>query len=131
MIALTLLSGCATIVKDHTQSILLTGGQKDSSTKVSTPTGSFTLTDGSTTVMLPRSKDDIPIEVTCNGTTKKTVIPTEFDVLLGGFGNIIFGGIIGILVDSSGSQAYDAKTPFDVSELCATPKIEPAQQAKN
>lgn len=125
LMALSLLQGCATIVKSPNQSIQLTGGLEDSSTKVSTPTGNFTLNGGATTILMPRTKADIPIEVTCHGQTQKTVVPTRFDIAWGGLGNLVFGGIIGWFLDAVGDKAWDAQTPFNVAPYCAKSPMTP------
>lgn len=113
------LCACATIIKGQHQSVQLTGGLEDGTTKVSTPTGVYTLTGGQTTMLIPRTKQDIPVEVTCNGTTQKTVIKTTFDIGWGGLGNIVFGGIPGWVIDGVGDKAYDAPGMFNVNQYCS------------
>lgn len=118
VLSVIVLSGCATIIKGQSQSIQLTGGQEDGSTKVSMPTGIFQLNGGQTTVSLLRTKADIPIQVTCNGVTQNAVIKTQFDMGWGGLGNIIFGGIPGWIIDGVGDKAYDAPAQFNVGPYC-------------
>ena len=117
-------ASCATIVQSPAQTVELTGGLADSSTEVTTPVGTFQLNGGSAAASLNRQKEDIPIEVTCNGVTQKAMIPTHFNVGWGFFGNILFGGIPGWIIDAVGDKAYDPQTPFDVAPFCAkTPNI--------
>jgi hypothetical protein len=114
------LCACATIIKNPKQTVVLNGGLEDGSTKVSTPEGNFTLNGGATTIMLTRTSNDIPIEVTCNGSTQKTVLPTHFDWGWAGLGNIVFGGIPGWIVDGVGDKGYDIQKSFNVGPLCST-----------
>lgn len=120
--------GCAHIVKNERQTVVLNGGADSGMTTVNTPDGKFEFSGGTGTVMMTRTKSDIPIDVTCNGVTKKGVIKTSFDVAWGGFGNIIFGGVIGWIVDGTGNKGYDIKSPYNVNDLCEQPRI-PAAQA--
>jgi hypothetical protein len=99
------------------QTVQFTGGLENDTTQVSTPTGNFKLTGGATTGMMMRTKADVPIEVTCNGVTQKTVVPTHFGAW-GLFGNILFGGIIGWIIDGTSDKAYDVQTPFNVGPFC-------------
>lgn len=109
---------CASIVKNSRQTITLNGGLEDGTTKVSTPEGVYTLAGGSTSVMLTRTKADIPIEITCNGETQKTVLRTKFDWGWAGLGNVVFGGIPGWVVDGVGDKGYDIQSNFNVAPFC-------------
>lgn len=112
-------AGCATIVKSERQTIHFVGGAESGETKIRTPDGTHTIIDGSGAVVLSRSKADIPIDVTCNGVTQKGVIPTRYDVLMSGGGNLIFGGIIGWIIDATNDKAFDAKSPMNISNMCS------------
>lgn len=129
-LALLATSGCATIVKSERQSVILTGGQENGPTKVRLPDGNYDLSDGRGTILVTRSKEDIPIEVTCNGVTKKGVLPTHFDWAWGGAGNLVFGGIPGWIIDPLNSKGYNVRTPYSVHELCAENRM-PAQTNAN
>ncbi len=118
--------GCAHIVKPERQTVVFNGGASQGTTIVNAPDGKFEFTGGQGTAMMTRTKADVPIEVTCNGVTRKGVIPTQFDMFLGGLGNIIFGGIIGWIIDGSGNKGYDIKSPYNLNQLCETPQP-PAQ----
>lgn len=126
-LSILMLSGCATIVKSERQTVRLTGGLEQGETKIRLPDGVSTLTDGSGAVIVTRSKEDIPIEVTCNGVTQKGVLPTHYDWGWAGLGNFVFGGIPGWVIDGVGNKGYDAKSPYSVHELCSSPR-QPAAQ---
>lgn len=113
-------AGCATIVKSDRQTVQFTGGPEEQTAKIKLPDGTHELVGGSTTALVSRSKSDIPIEVTCNGQTRKGVIKTSFDPLAGVAGNIVFGGLIGLAIDIYGDKAYDVKSPYNIDQLCET-----------
>lgn len=118
MITAAALSGCATIVKSDRQTVILSGGDENGTTTINIPDGKHELADGNGQILVSRSKQDIPISVTCNGVTKKGVIPTRFDWGWAGLGNAVFGGIPGWIIDGVGDKAYDPKSPFNVDSLC-------------
>ncbi len=119
LVSIAILSGCASIVKTDRVPVKLIGGAKAADTIVTVPDGQYTLKNGQTTVTMFRSKEDIPITVTCNGETRDGVIKTTFDPLAGVVGNIFFGGIIGLVIDIAGNKAYDPPKIFNMAPLCA------------
>lgn len=116
VIAVLVLAGCATIVKDEKAKVNFIGPNGVPLT-LNTPDGKFEVV-GETPLMVTRSGDDIPIVVTCEGKSNNGTLPTSFDVGWGGFGNLIFGGIPGWIIDGVGNKAYDPPESFDLAPLC-------------
>lgn len=117
-------SGCATIVKSDRTPVRFSGGSSNGETRLNLPDGQYNLMNGQTTVLVSRSRQDIPFSVTCNNETREGVIPTRFDALAGVGGNIIFGGIIGLGIDSFGNKTYDPPESFNLSPYCAQPQVQ-------
>ncbi|WP_413577957.1 hypothetical protein ACLVWU_05545 [Bdellovibrio sp. HCB290] len=115
------LTGCATIVKSERTSMRLSGGLQNGDTHVSLPDGQYTLKNGQTTIRVTRSKEDIPVTVTCNNESREGVIKTKYDALAGVAGNIVFGGLIGMAIDAANDKTYDPPEHFNISQLCADP----------
>ncbi|WP_374034343.1 hypothetical protein ACES2I_17665 [Bdellovibrio bacteriovorus] len=122
VVGLLSLSACATIVKSERIPVRFVGGLQDGKTEISLPDGQYTAHNGQTTVLVSRSKSDIPVTITCNSQSREGIIPTSFDPAAGILGNIVFGGIIGIAIDASGDKAYDPPKSFNMSSLCSTEK---------
>lgn len=122
-----LTAGCATIVKSDRTPVNFTGGLADGETQISIPDGQYSIRNGQTTLLVSRSKSDIPISVTCNHETRNGIIKTSYDPLAGVAGNIIFGGIIGITIDAFGNKAYDPPAIYNLNSLCANAVSEPVQ----
>lgn len=114
-----LFSGCASIVKSEKMPVTFSGGLSNGETQINTPDGKFSTMNGHTTILVSRSKQDIPISVTCNSETRDGIIHTSFDTVAGVFGNVIFGGLIGLGIDSFGNKAYDPPSNYNLSPLCA------------
>ncbi|UXR66203.1 hypothetical protein EZJ49_08065 [Bdellovibrio bacteriovorus] len=115
---LILMCGCASIVKSEKTPVRFIGGLKSGDTQVNLPDGQYSLKNGQTTVLVSRSKTDIPISVTCNNETRDGVIQTKYDAVAGILGNIVFGGIIGMGIDSFNNKTYDPPATFNLSPLC-------------
>lgn len=126
-----LLSACASIVKSEKIPVQFTGGLAEGETQLDLPDGQFKLRNGQATVLVTRSKQDIPITVTCNKETRQGVIPTKYDAIAGVFGNIVFGGIIGMTIDAYGNKTYDPPSSYNLSALCAVPMTPVAPIAEN
>ena len=106
---LTNFSSCAVMMNGSQQRIFISGGPSDGITKVRTPDGTFDIENGSGSIMLTRSRSDIPVKITCpNGASKQGIIPTHFDWLKGGAGNIFNAGI-GWFVDPFTEDAFVIK----------------------
>lgn len=114
-----MLSACATIVKSERIPVRFVGGLQNGKTEISLPDGQYTAHNGQTTVLVSRSKADIPVTITCNSQPREGIIPTSFDPAAGILGNIIFGGIIGMAIDASNDKAYDPPKTFNMNGLCA------------
>jgi hypothetical protein len=129
--SLVLLSACASIVKSEKIPVRFMGGLSDGETQLDLPDGQYKLKNGQTTVLVSRSKEDIPITVTCNQETRQGIIQTKYDALAGVFGNIIFGGIIGMTIDAYSNKAYDPPSSYNLNSLCAMPATPAAPVAEN
>ena len=115
-------TGCASIVKSDKISVRFMGGLKEGETILNTPDGQYTLRNGQTTVLVSRSKTDIPVSVSCNSETREGVIVTKYDAVAGILGNLVFGGLIGMGIDSFSNKAYDPPPSYNISPLCAESK---------
>lgn len=115
----TLFQSCASIVKSEKMSVLFVGGLSNAETKLDLPDGQYKLHNGQITVLVTRSKADIPVSVTCNNETRQGILPTKYDALAGIAGNIIFGGLIGMGIDSVSNKAYDPPATYNLTPLCA------------
>lgn len=114
-----LFQGCASIVKSEKMSVRFVGGLSNAETKLDLPDGQYKLHNGQITVLVTRSKADIPVAVTCNNETRQGIVPTKYDALAGIAGNIVFGGLIGMGIDSVSNKAYDPPATYNLSPLCA------------
>lgn len=110
---------CASIMKSEKTRVTFTGGLPNAETKVDLPDGQFITKNGMTTVLVSRSKEDIPITVTCNNQSMNGVIKTSFDPVSGVLGNLVFGGIIGLGIDLVGNKVYDPPSNYNLAPLCA------------
>lgn len=117
-LSVLLSAGCATIVKSDKMPVQFSGGLSDGTTRINLPDGQFLAPDGKTTILVTRSKEDIPVSVTCNNITREGIIRTSYDPLAGIAGNLVFGGLIGIGIDAVGNKAYDPPQRFNIAPLC-------------
>jgi hypothetical protein len=111
-------ASCATIVKSERTMVTFNGGLSNGVTKIDIPDGQYTTNTGNTTVLVSRSRQDIPITVTCNDQSRNGIIRTSYDPLAGFVGSLLLGGIIGIGVDALGNKAYDPPSAYNLSGLC-------------
>jgi hypothetical protein len=109
-------SGCATIV---------TGGGPDQKVRISSePTGARVTVDGTVRGQTPLSveltrKDDHQVKVEMAGyAAHEQTIKSGFNPMV--FGNILFGGLIGVGVDLI-SGASTSLSPGDISPKLVTP----------
>lgn len=116
------LGACASLVKSEKTPVKFVGGLERGETKISLPDGQYTSLNGKTTVLVSRSKEDIPITVTCNQETREGVIKTDFDATAGILGNIVFGGLIGMGIDAYNNKTYDPPEVYNIAPLCSTQK---------
>ncbi|MDG0817690.1 hypothetical protein [Bdellovibrio svalbardensis] len=124
------MSGCATIVKSEKIPVRFVGGLQEGDTQINMPDGQYNLKNGQTTVLVSRSKEDIPITVTCNQQTREGVIQTKYDAVAGVLGNIVFGGLIGMGIDAYNNKAYDPPSIYNLSPLCHQPGSNPVVDTK-
>lgn len=116
------LGACATLVKSEKIPVHFVGGLQEGDTQINLPDGQFTVKNGQTTVLVSRSKEDIPVSVTCNKETREGVIQTKYDAVAGILGNVVFGGIIGMGIDAYNDKTYDPPGTFNLSPLCMHPE---------
>ncbi|WII72663.1 hypothetical protein QJS83_02115 [Bdellovibrio sp. 22V] len=122
------LSACATIVKSEKIPVKFVGGLMHGETQLSLPDGQYNLRNGQTTILVTRSKEDIPISVTCNAETRDGVIQTKYDATAGILGNIVFGGLIGMGIDAYNDKTYDPPEVYNISPLCMKKSVEDKEQ---
>lgn len=115
------LGACATIVKSDKIPVHFIGGTDKGITQISLPDGEYTTKNGSRIIMVSRSKEDIPITVTCHEKTQQGVIVTKYDAVAGVLGNIVIGGIIGMGIDAYNDKTYDPPDIFNLRPLCSIP----------
>lgn len=116
-VALTSLTGCASIVNGQNQSVSVetrteSGPVSGANCKLSNNKGTwYVTTPGSTTVN--RSYEDLAVR--CDKTNVEPGLASVKSATKGmAFGNILFGGIIGAGVDMSTGAAYDYPTLITV-----------------
>lgn len=122
---LVLLSGCASIIEGSTTRVnVLTQDNKPASCNLKNERGAWSaLTPGSATIK--RSKTDLNISCTDQATGAKGSKVVESDTETWIFGNLLFGGIIGGIVDFSTGSAWDY--PKDITVPMQTPTSPAAQ----
>ena len=96
------LSGCATIMKDDSQPVAFSSEPDDAVVKLNSVARGKT----PVTVMVKRSMSDTIISIEKDGYKTET-FPLEKSLSAMTFGNIIFGGIIGIGVDAATGKNTD------------------------
>jgi hypothetical protein len=104
------LSACSTITKGSTQTVAIsTPGVENALCTLESPAIGQMTVKTPDTVMIEKSKHDIHVtcEKACYETASGT-IPSNFENMT--FGNIIFGGVIGVAVDA-GTGALNKYEP--------------------
>lgn len=110
---------CATIIKSEGQMVEFFGGDPQG-TQVKVQNMTYNLQNGGGEFYIRRAKQNIPIQVTCAGETNDSAIVTSYDALAGVFGNLVFGGIIGMAIDAGSDKTYNPPLKYDVSPLCVS-----------
>ena len=113
-----LIYSCASIVNEKYQEIDVVGGTTSQTVSIKTPQGIYNIDDGYGSFYLHREQKDLPIEITCNGKTKRLTLERHFSWGWGIFGNLIFGGIIGLAIDLNSNRAYNYQSPLILTEHC-------------
>jgi hypothetical protein len=107
------LSGCASIVKGSSASVAVTTPPvQGANCALSSPEGTWQLTSPAS-VTIQRSKHDVQVRCTKEGYQDATaVIPSSFEGWT--LGNIILGGVVGVVVDASTGAMNDYPNAFQV-----------------
>jgi hypothetical protein len=107
------LSACASIVKGSSASVAVTTPPVQGATcALSSPEGTWQLTSPAS-ITIPRSKHDVQVRCTKEGYQEAAaVIPSSFEGWT--LGNIILGGVVGVVVDASTGAMNDYPNAFQV-----------------
>lgn len=107
------LSACASIVKGSSASVAVTTPPvQGANCALSSPEGTWQLTSPAS-ITIPRSKHDIQVRCTKEGYQEAVaVIPSSFEGWT--LGNIILGGVVGVVVDASTGAMNDYPNAFQV-----------------
>ncbi len=114
-------SGCATIFRGDSSFVEFVGGNPQGATRVELQGSEHAMPGGTAKIKVRHSREDIPLTVKCVKGERKGFLHTKFDMLLGGIGNLVFGGVVGWIVDGTGNKAYIPESPIDVQEICNEP----------
>lgn len=106
---LVFLSNCASIVQDDKQILSVeTPDCLEAKCKLSNDQGTFYISKTPGTVSINRSYSDMTIE--CSKGEYAQIITSESSTDNMVFGNILVGGIVGVIVDTSSGAAYEYDT---------------------
>jgi hypothetical protein len=134
--ALTQIVGCASIVSGTNQSVSVetrneTGSVSGASCKLSNNKGTWFITSPGST-MVQRSFEDMSVR--CDkGSEEPGIASAKSSTKAMAFGNVIFGGPIGVGVDIATGAAYDYPeliTVFMGKTVTATPAVKNNEPAK-
>ena len=124
LLSLLLLPACATIVNGSTQAVAVNSSPTGSSCTVDRTgarLGMIPATPGS--LILQRNSNELLVTCTKEGyTTAAKTIPASFNGTT--FGNLLFGGIVGIVVDASSGANHSYPDAINV-EMAANPATSP------
>lgn len=110
-------TGCASIVKSRQQEVNFTS-ISPGKIQVKTPDGNITISQGSSSLPMNRSQQDIPVQIICpNGQSNIGTLKTHFDWAWGILGNLVSFQIIGWIVDPVSDKAYNIDD-MNVSKYC-------------
>ncbi len=130
VLPLALLSACATLVNGTSQTVTVSTtppGASCTLDRMGTRIGAISSTPGS--VRIDKSKNDLAVTCTKDGFQTATVAHAPS---FGGatFGNIIAGGVIGVVVDAASGANYSYPDDIRVDMAAAASSLPPiAQQA--
>jgi hypothetical protein len=114
LVAITLTTGCASIVNGNHQPVSVnTGAVKNASCSLVNNKGTWFVPNTPGSVVVNRSFDEI--NVTCAKKGYRTAsLKVGSSTKPMAFGNIVFGGVIGAGVDMADGAAYDYPTLINV-----------------
>lgn len=120
-----LVSGCATVINGSTQPVSVTSDTVvGASCELKNSEGSWYVTTPGSAV-ISRTKNDLTVTCKKDGyPTVSLVVPSQFHAAT--FGNIIAGGVVGVVVDASTGANYEYDTPIKVSFSGAPTGASPA-----
>jgi hypothetical protein len=120
ILPLALLSACATVMSGTTQNVTVSTTPPAASCtldRVGARVGAVPLTPGS--VRLDKSKDDLSVSCSKDGYLTATIAhSSHFNGAT--FGNILLGGVVGVLVDASSGANFNYPEDLRI-ELAASP----------
>lgn len=119
-------AGCASIIHSDRQTVHIYGGPEKGETKIISPDGIHIIDDGRGSIILTRTRDDIPVTIECAGKKSHRIIHTNLSIGWGVFGNILLGAffLVGFPIDVLGDRAYNIASPIDISNFCEEATIE-------
>jgi hypothetical protein len=122
-----LASGCASIVNGSTEQISVTTDPvAGANCELKNSEGTWQVTTPGT-VEVNRARSDLNVTCTKDGyPTTATVMHSKMNFMT--FGNVLAGGVIGVMVDSSTGANTEYETPINIS-LTGTPSDSKAAQA--
>jgi len=128
VLPLALLSACATLVNGTSQTVTVSTtppGASCTLDRVGTRVGAVSITPGS--VRLDKSKNDL--SVTCNKEGFQTATVAHAPSFSGAtFGNLIAGGVIGVVVDAASGANYSYPDDIRIDMAAAVPTSPPMAQ---
>ncbi len=124
VLPLILLSGCATIVEGKSQTVSVSTEPADAICTLQSPAIGTMSVKTPDTITLTKSKHDIAIQCKKECYEDVTgILPSSFEGMT--FGNILFGGVIGVAVDAS-TGAMNNYEPSISIPLTKLPNCTPA-----
>ena len=117
VVAITGLSGCASIVKGTTQKITIKTNPPGATCRVEQNNNTIaTISPTPDIINVPKSKHDLTL--TCNKPSYRTavhVIPSDVEAMT--MGNILLGGVIGLAIDAGtgAMNKYDANVTITLT----------------
>ena len=128
VLPLALLSACATLVNGTSQTVTVSTtppGASCTLDRMGTRIGAISVTPGS--VRIDKSKNDLAVTCAKDGFQTATVAHAPS---FGGatFGNIVAGGVIGVVVDAASGANYSYPDDIRVDMAASVPSLPPMAQ---
>ncbi len=128
VLSLAALSGCATLVNGTSQTVTMSTtppGASCTLDRMGTRIGAISATPGS--IRLDKSKNDLSVTCSKEGFQSATVAHApSFGAAT--FGNIIAGGVIGVVVDAASGANYSYPDDIRIEMAAAVPSSPPIAQ---